>query len=164
MKRGEARRLLDRIAVLRHPCDLDLLTFFARHPRVLLPSESLAKFLGYDLKVIARSLDVLLDAGLLTRTQTSAHAARLYAFTPSGTDGDDWLAQILRLSSRPDGRRILRAALNHQPQNHRSGDPRRQLRPGTEQTPRGRFAWQGASNQVRLPNGPRAKRAGEHDD
>lgn len=40
-----ARRLLDRIGVLGHPSDLDLLIFFARHPRSLLASEHLATLL-----------------------------------------------------------------------------------------------------------------------
>jgi hypothetical protein len=30
------------------PCDLDLLIFFARHPRILLASEQLAVLLGYE--------------------------------------------------------------------------------------------------------------------
>ena len=37
---------------------IDRFIFFARYPRTLLSSESLASFLGYDLKDIAESLDV----------------------------------------------------------------------------------------------------------
>jgi hypothetical protein len=66
----DAHRLLDRIGVLNNPCDLDLVIFFAGHPRSLLASESLASFLGYELKEIADSLDTLLAAGLLTRAQS----------------------------------------------------------------------------------------------
>src|SRR5688572_24662044 len=56
--------LLERIGVLRQPSDLDLLLFFARHPRTLLPSEHLSTIVGYGLKEIAASLDLLVDAGL----------------------------------------------------------------------------------------------------
>ena len=69
-------RLLDRIRLLTHPCDLDLLLFFARHPRALVTSEQLAAWLGYELPQMAHSLDVLLEGKLLTRTQNRAHAAR----------------------------------------------------------------------------------------
>ena len=114
MKREDARRLLDQIAVLRRGCDLDLLIFFARHPRSLLASESLAGFLGYDLKAVAESLDVLLGAGLLTRTQTPAHAARLYVLAIDGTNGGttaDWLPSVIALASTREGRLALRDAL-----------------------------------------------------
>lgn len=114
MRDGDARRLLDRISVLRYACDLDLLLFFARHPRSLLASESLAAFLGYDLNEIADSLEVLLSAGLLTRAQTPAHAARLYVYavdhTNSGGNGDS-IASLLALASTRDGRLALREAL-----------------------------------------------------
>ena len=114
MHREEARRLLDRIRVLKHACDLDLLVFFARHPRSLLASESLASFLGYDLKDIAASLDVLLGAGLLKRAQTPAHAARLYVFALDGAHvGPDggWLPALLEMASTRQGRLALREAL-----------------------------------------------------
>jgi len=42
MKREQARRLVERIGVLRNACDLDLLLFFVRHPRALLTSEQIA--------------------------------------------------------------------------------------------------------------------------
>jgi hypothetical protein len=114
MHRDEARRLLDRIRVLKHACDLDLLVFFARHPRSLLASESLASFLGYDLKDIAASLDVLLGAGLLKRAQTPAHAARLYVFALNGAHvGPDggWLPALLEMASTRQGRLALRETL-----------------------------------------------------
>jgi len=77
MTHEEAQRLLDRIGVLNNPCDLDLLIFFAGHPRSLLASESLASFLGYELKEIADSLDTLLASGLLTRAQDVVDDGRL---------------------------------------------------------------------------------------
>ena len=41
---------------LRHPCDLDILLFFHRFPRVLLTSEKLAQYIGYDMKQVATLL------------------------------------------------------------------------------------------------------------
>jgi hypothetical protein len=111
MTHRDERRLLAAAGVLRHPCDLDLLLFFARHPRVLLASESLASFLGYDMKVIAQSLDGLLAAGLLTRRQAATHAARLYVFTGGGVAAE-WLPELLQIASTREGRRTLRTMLN----------------------------------------------------
>jgi hypothetical protein len=85
VSRDDAHLLLDRIGVLKPACDLDLLVFFARHPRALLTSEQLAAWLGYELKQIAESLEVLLEAGLLARTQNPTHAARMYVFSIGGS-------------------------------------------------------------------------------
>ena len=63
------RTLLERLPVLKRPCDLDLLLFFAQHRRTLMSSEQLARLLGYPIKEIARSRDALIAAGLLTETQ-----------------------------------------------------------------------------------------------
>ena len=120
----DARRLLDGIGLTR-ACDLDLLMFFARHSRALLSSESLASFLGHDLKDIADSLEVLMAAGLLTREQTSAHAARLYVFAPDEESGE-WLPSLVALASTREGRLALRQGL------------RARRDAGTERTQRGK--------------------------
>ena len=104
--RHAARRLLEQVALFTRPCDLDLAVFFARHPRSLLSSDSLSAFLGYALKDVAESLDVLLAAGFLRRRQTSAHAARLYELTNEHS-GDDWLARVMALASTRHGRLAL---------------------------------------------------------
>lgn len=105
----EARALLDRAAVIRRVADLDLLVFFARHPRTLLASEALAALLGYELKDIARSLDSLLASGLLERTQTSAHPARLYVFAADAAH--DWVRPLLTLAATRPGRLACRQVL-----------------------------------------------------
>lgn len=105
-----ARRLLERTDVLRDPSDLDLLVFFVKHPHTLMASEQLAAFLGYELKRIAKSLDVLLGAGLLSRTQHSTHAARMFVFF-RGDSGSGWLTPLLELAVTRDGRLALRRAL-----------------------------------------------------
>ena len=108
--REHARGLLNGIGFLRHPCDLDLLLFFIRHPRSLLTSDQIAAFLGYDLKRVGDSLDILLGAKLLTRSQSPAHAARLYVFAVNGTHGG-WLPSLVEAVSTREGRLALRAAM-----------------------------------------------------
>ena len=117
MTHEEARHLLDQVGVLKNACDLDLFMFFARHPRSLLSSESLAAFLGYELKAIADSLEALLAAGLLDRRQTPAHAARLYLLAIDTTKGGHrhWLASLLGAASTREGRLVLRQALTRRP-------------------------------------------------
>jgi hypothetical protein len=117
----EARTLLDRASVLREPADVDLLVFFARHPRTLLASESLAALLGYELKDIARSLEALLEGGLLTRTQTSAHAARLYVFAADAPH--DWVPPLLKMAATRAGRLALRQHFASRPRERRASGP-----------------------------------------
>ena len=95
---------LGSIGVLRHPCDLDLLVFFHRHPRSILTSERLAAYVGYDLNQLARSLDLLAEAGLLERSQDPTHAARLYVLKTPQTG---WLTSVLDIASTREGRQKL---------------------------------------------------------
>ena len=119
----DAHRFFDRMGLTR-ACDLDLLIFFARHPNALLASESLASFIGYDLKDIADSLEVLMVAGLLARVQTPAHAARFYVFAPDDTHGD-WLPSLVALASTREGRLALRRGLRRGRRDaDREGTPR----------------------------------------
>lgn len=111
LKREQARRLLDRIGILRNPCDLDLLLFFARHPRALLTSDQIAAYIGHDVQRIGDSLDRLLDAKLLTRSQNPAHAARMYVFGAGGPNGG-WLPALVEFVSTREGRLALREALS----------------------------------------------------
>ena len=110
MKDDHIRHLLDRIGVLRRPCDLDLLLFFIRHPRALLSSDQIAAFLGYEVKRLGESLDVLVTAELLTRTQSPTSAARMYVFAVGGPHGG-WLPSLVELASTREGRLAMRAAL-----------------------------------------------------
>ncbi len=106
---NEARVLLDRLPALERPCDLDLLVFFARHPRTLMRSEQLARLLGYELNEIARSLDTLLRAGLLTRAQNRTRPVRMYVFAAGGSY--DEVPTLVELASAREGRLALRRAL-----------------------------------------------------
>jgi DNA-binding MarR family transcriptional regulator len=90
---------------IQHPCDLDLLVFFHRHPRVLLTSEQLAARVGYDLKQVARSLDFLIERGLLSRSQTQTRVARVYLFGPDGAEAP--VERLLQRGLTPDGRTAL---------------------------------------------------------
>jgi hypothetical protein len=102
----EAQTLLTRVDALRHPCDLDLLIFFVKHPRTLMASEQLATFMGYDLNQLAESLDVLLEAGLVTRSQTQGRVARMYVLAEGGIHGG-WLPALVGLASTRAGRLAL---------------------------------------------------------
>ena len=104
MKGRRFEHLLGSIGVLRHPCDLDLLLFFHRHPRAILTSERLAAYVGYELNQLARSLDRLSDAGLLERSQNPTHAARMYVLKTPETG---WLATVLDIASTREGREEL---------------------------------------------------------
>ena len=104
MERADLRRLLDAVG-LTHPCDLDLLLFFHRHPTALMASEAIAAFAGYDLAQIAKSLDVLVRIGILSRRLNPTHIGRLYYFTADGAGAA--LPSLLEAASTPDGRRQL---------------------------------------------------------
>lgn len=103
---AEIKRLLARVPVVRSACDLDLLTFLSRHPRVLLTMEQLASFAGYEMKQVARSMDAFLQAGLLERTQNPKHAARMYLLVVDGPWNEGPRA-LLELSSTRQGRREI---------------------------------------------------------
>lgn len=100
--------LLERIRAIRNACDLDLLLFFYRHPCALLTSERLVAFVGYDRERVAKSLDGLIEAGLLTRSPNPAHAARLYVLDLRSAPGS-LLRPLLKCAATREGRRdVLR--------------------------------------------------------
>ena len=111
---NDVRALLDRIRGIHHPCDLDLLLFFSRHPRALLTSEQLVAYLGYDRDRVAASLDGLIDAGLLSRSQNPSHTARLYVLERSSPPGSA-LASLLKIAATRDGRRLVLRLLEPRP-------------------------------------------------
>ena len=110
MTLDHALRLLERIDVLKHPCDLDLLVFFARHPRTLLASQQLAILLGYEFTEVAASLDVLQRAGFVTVIGKPIDIPRMYVFTAGGV-GAQWLPDLLQLASTREGRLVLMRAM-----------------------------------------------------
>src|SRR5262249_49701590 len=89
---------------IRDACDLDVLLFFHRHPRSLLTSEQLVAYLGYDREQVAKSVDRLIETGLLNRSQNPAHAARLYVLEHRGPSVGS-LRSLLRFASTREGRR-----------------------------------------------------------
>jgi MarR family len=112
--------LLDWIGCLSHPCDLDLLLFFYRHPRAFLISERLAQYVGYDLPQVAQSLDTLITAGLLRRSPNAAHPAQLYVLA-RGSPLGGWVSSLLRVAEKPEGRLAIIQALKQRPPLRRSG-------------------------------------------
>jgi hypothetical protein len=114
------RTLLARIGCLRHPCDLDLLLFFHRHPRAFLINERLAQYVGYDPPRVAQSLETLITAGLLRRSPNSTHPARLYVFTRGSTLGKQLLS-LLRFAAAREGRLAAIDALQRRQASGSSG-------------------------------------------
>ncbi|MEO7889903.1 MAG: MarR family transcriptional regulator [Vicinamibacterales bacterium] len=110
MEPDDAARLLDRIGVLRHRCDLDLLLFLVRHPRSLLTSDQLVAYLGYSVTQVGDSLDVLQAANLLARSPSLTHPARLYVLAAEGPAAE-WLSTLMDTASKRGGRFALRQAL-----------------------------------------------------
>ncbi len=113
--------LLHRIGCLRHPCDLDLLLFFSRHPRAFLLSERLAEYVGYDLTQVMQSLETLITARLLRRSPNSTHPAQLYVLTPGSTLGG-WLSSLLRIAATREGRLAVLDALKQRQSSGPSAD------------------------------------------
>jgi hypothetical protein len=106
--------MLDRIRGIRHACDLDLLVFFYRHPCSLLTSERLVDFVGHDRERVAKSLEGLIEAGLLTRSLNPAHAARLHRLELHALPGG-LLEPFLELAATREGRRDVMRLLEPKP-------------------------------------------------
>ena len=103
---NSVRSLLEHLRGIQRACDLDLLLFFSRHPRALLTSEQLVAYLGYDRDQVATSLDGLIDAGLLTRSQNPSHTARLYVLE-HGDPAGGALASLLKVAATRAGRQLV---------------------------------------------------------
>jgi hypothetical protein len=118
MTTPDLRSLLERIRGVRHACDLDLLLFFYRHPRALLTAEQIVAWLGHDRERVAKSLEGLIDAGLLSRSQNPSHAARLYLLEMEAIPGGA-LAPFLKIAATREGRmkiiELLRAGSGRAP-------------------------------------------------
>lgn len=97
--------------MVRNACDFDLLVFLHRHPRALLTSEQIAAFVGYDIKEIAKSLEALIEAGFLERTQNPMHAARMYVLDLDGPQHGG-IRELLKLASTRTGRHGVLQTLN----------------------------------------------------
>ena len=123
-KMEEIAHLLVRIPALRGACELDLLVFFHRHPRVLLTNEQLAALVGYDRKQVATTIDAFVEAGLMERNKNPTHAARLYVLLLDGQPGGG-LTMLLKLASTRQGRLDILRALNAQRQRTQAQENRK---------------------------------------
>ena len=102
----DIEQLLARTPVIDDACSLDLLVFLYRHPRTLLTNEQLAYFVGYEMKLIARSIEIFIEAGLLERTQNPTHSARMYRLMLESTTTGG-LKALLELAITRQGRRDI---------------------------------------------------------
>jgi hypothetical protein len=100
------RSMLGQARYIRCACDLDLLSFFHRHPCALLAGEQIFARLGYDCRQAAVSLEGLVDAGILKRSRGRSGAACLYALELHGPR-DAALPSLLRIAATPEGRQCL---------------------------------------------------------
>jgi len=117
--------MLDQALYIRCACDLDLLSFFHRHPCALLAGEQIFVRLGYDCRQAASSLEGLVDAGILKRSRGRSGAACLYALEMHGLR-DAALPSLLRIAATPEGRQSLMRLLKSEPDGARAtGVPRR---------------------------------------
>ena len=116
--------MLEQIRGVRHECDLDLLLFFRRHPRALLTSDQIVAYVGHHGERVAKSLDGLIEAGLLTRSQNPSHAARLYVLELDAIPGG-LLTSFLQIAATREGRLQLIRLLRAQPGGAPVGRPRR---------------------------------------
>jgi hypothetical protein len=117
MVMDRARILLEALPALQRHCDLDLVVFFARHPQTLTDSKLFTLLLGYPLHEIAQSLDTLLAAGILARTQHPTCQARMYVFAAGNTN--EALRAVVELAATREGRSALRRALARSPAGRR---------------------------------------------
>jgi hypothetical protein len=106
-------------AGLRDACDLDLLLFFSRHPCVVLSSERLATYVGYEVQQVARALDFLLGAGLLKRMLHQGGPGRMYVLEVD--HAEQWLEPLRSICATPDGRNSLKALLKLRAAERRAG-------------------------------------------
>ena len=95
MERPDIERLFA-AGGLQHPCDLDLVLFFRRHPDTLITSEQLAKFVGHDLRQVGRSLDALVARRVVLRSPNPTHAARRYRLAPVAQR--EWLHRLFHIA------------------------------------------------------------------
>ena len=114
--RQETQLLLAAAPFIKSACELDLLMFLYRHRRTLLTNEQLAAFVGYDTKRVAKSSDILIEAGLLERTQNTMHASRMYHLTLRGPEREG-LKKLLEAAATRAGRQEILSVLLNSPQN-----------------------------------------------
>jgi hypothetical protein len=95
--------MLDSLPAVRHACDVDLLMFFYRHPCALLTGEQLVSYLGYERERLVKSLETLIEAGLVTRSQNPSRTARLYALELESVPGG-LLSRFLEIATTRSGR------------------------------------------------------------
>jgi predicted transcriptional regulator len=133
MTARQIRQLLERGRVLQHPCDVDLLLFFYRHPQSLLTSDQLAIFVGYSVSQIAKSLEAFTAAGIIERSQNPTHHARMYRLVRGTPDG--WVPSIIKVATTRRGRQDVMQVLKEirtTEETEGAGPPEAQLVPQGE--------------------------------
>ena len=88
-------------------CQLEVLTFFHRHPTSVLPASYLARLLGYPMEPVATALDSLANLRLL-EWSPQLRGARAYQVVVSPVPSrSEALERLLSLSDNRSGRLLL---------------------------------------------------------
>ena len=103
-------RLLRSIGSIEHLCDVDLLVFLARHAHMLLTTDQLAAFVGYNVGCITASLTRLIEGGIVKTTLSPGLTARLFVIEYDGVHREA-LRELLTFANTRAGRLALRRAL-----------------------------------------------------
>ena len=80
----------------------------------MLTGEEIAASLGYDRERLEDSIERLIEAGLLTRTQNPARAARLYVLELDGVPGE-LLSSLAKIAATREGRQAAMRRLGFPP-------------------------------------------------
>lgn len=122
----ETHEALDRLKVIKHACDLDLLMFLHRHPRALLALDRLAAYMGCDRERVEKSLENLIAEGLVIRRQKPPSAVPMFLLVRDGGQ-DQPLDTLLAIASTRNGRLSILQALATAPPSedhvHSPGEP-----------------------------------------
>lgn len=100
--------LLERINSVQDQTDIDLLLFFFRHPNAFLTVEFLAAAVGHDRGRVEKSLEGLIEAGLIEQTKGRTLATHSFLFRPAARES---VVALLEIASSRPGRLALLEAL-----------------------------------------------------
>lgn len=126
MPDSETHEALERLKVIQHVCDLDVLMFLHRHPRALLGLDQLAAYIGCARERVEQSLENLIADGLVIRRQKPPSAVPMFLLVRDGGQ-DQRLETLLAIASTRNGRLSILQALATAPPSedhvHSPGEP-----------------------------------------
>jgi hypothetical protein len=94
-------------------CELNLVSFFHRHPNVYLPPDQLAACVGYEYPEVERGIQTLISAGLIVRRNGQKPGLVMYRLT--ALPPANWLPGRARIVSTEAGTRRPGDVVRHRP-------------------------------------------------